>query len=120
MKMTTDRTTKVLLALVAVALWGTLLRPLFVAGPAKAQVTASAAQQGQEGQEGQEGSPPLKPPIILQAQEGIPYVVLSDGYISVWYLDTQIEKLDRKTITERKLEENTVLIRADAKPLPTR
>jgi len=117
MKMTTDRTTKVLLALVAVALWGILLRPLFVAGPAKAQVTASAAQQGQEGQE---GSPPLKPPIILQAQEGIPYVVLSDGYISVWYLDTQIEKLDRKTITERKLEENTVLIRADAKPLPTR
>ena len=113
MKTTTDRTTKVLLALVAVALWGILLRPLFVAAPAKAQVTASAAQQGQE------GSPPLKPPIILQAQERIPYVVLSDGYISVWYLDTQIEKLDRKTITGRKLEENTVLIRADAKPLPT-
>lgn len=45
--------------------------------------------------------------------------MLSDGYISVWYLDTQIEKLDRKTITGRKLEENTVLIRADAKPLPT-
>ena len=116
MKMATDQTTKALLSLVAVALWGILLRPLFVAGPANAQVIDSAAQQGQA------GSPPLKPPTILQAQEGIPYVVLSDGYISVWYVDTQMEKLkvDPKTLTGRKIMENTVLIRADAKPLPTR
>ena len=35
--MTTDRTTKTLLVLIAVALWGLLLRPLLTPAPAHAQ-----------------------------------------------------------------------------------
>ncbi|HEX8234681.1 MAG TPA: hypothetical protein VF600_01895 [Abditibacteriaceae bacterium] len=113
MKMTTDRTTKAVLTLVAAGLWGALLRPLFVAEPAKAQVADSAPQQSHA------ASPPLKPPVILKAQQGIPYVVLSEGYISVWYLGEK-ENLDPKTVTGRKVIENTKLFCVDSQPLPTR
>ena len=42
-----DRTTKVLLALLVIGVWALLLRPLFVASPAQAQYVPSPTHAGQ-------------------------------------------------------------------------
>jgi hypothetical protein len=70
---TTDRTTKVLLLLIAIGLWGLLLRPLLAPSPVQAQGASSSAFA----------------PVV--AADGYVYVVAHDR-IGAFFIDRGVRK----------------------------
>lgn len=105
--MKNDKITKLLLTVIAIALVGNLVRPLFDSKPAQAQSDEATI---------------LKSPTIIKAQEGVPYMVLSNGHLSVWYLNVDMSKINVKELTteqiKAKIMENSKLVRSDYKQLP--
>jgi hypothetical protein len=95
--MTADRTTKALLALIALALWGILLRPLAAPQPAQAQTARGATGH--------------MPAITSVANDGERIYVVMNGKISMWE-STFIRPSKKGTPYVRKL------ILGDVKTLP--
>lgn len=80
----TDRSTKVLLVLIAVALWGILLRPVFTPAPAQAQAQTTAQEHIAAPQ--QTKTAPVMQVFTFQAggQPVTAVFVVADGYVSMY------------------------------------
>lgn len=98
--MSGDRTTKALLVLIAVALWGILLRPLVAPGPAQAQAARGAT-----------GQIPAITSVGGAGSEGLVYLVVN-GKISLWKSDMVLPSKTKNAHYVWKL------FLLDTKPLP--
>jgi hypothetical protein len=88
-----DRTTKVLLALLVIGVWGLLLRPLLTAAPAQAQQQPAPAQE----QEivGSRGVCPNPTAVVIKDA----IYVIGDGYITRY--DTSSGQSLRQTNSDK-------------------
>jgi hypothetical protein len=76
-----DAVTKFLLATIAVALWGILLRPLIQPTPVQAD---------------QQKSPPLSTAVAIATEYNGSFVVVYNGKISTWSIDNPSGILTKK------------------------
>lgn len=97
------------LVLICIALWGLLLRPLFQPAPVQAQAVPASLVSAPSG------------PVVFQPTEGLPYMVVTNNSISLWYLEVPNVKRKPGETNEQiihTMHQNSKLIRADSQLLP--